>query len=117
MRSLDTKNEKKYFIFVQKTNRRLFSCIVAIIYCSIILVRHYILIKEFYKKGIDKEDLEMFDSLFLDYQDLTFYVESKNKREDATYSSKRFYEKSVVENLRIKAVLFVNKVKGMIENI
>jgi uncharacterized protein (UPF0332 family) len=54
------------------------------------------LIKEFYKQGIDKEDLQMIDSLFIDYQDLTFYVESKNKREDATYSSNRLQPKETV---------------------
>ena len=75
-----------------------------------------VVIKEFYTKGIDKADLEMIDSLFIDYQDLIFYVESKNKREDATYSSKRFYNKNRVENLRIKATLFVNKVKEIIKN-
>lgn len=75
-----------------------------------------ILIKEFYKNGIEKEDLELIDSLFLDYQDLIFYVESKNKREDATYSSNKFYEKSAVENLRLKAVVFVDKVKSLIKS-
>lgn len=52
-----------------------------------------VLIKEFYKKGIDKEDLELIDSFFVEYQDLTFYVESKQRREDATYSSKRYFDK------------------------
>ena len=75
-----------------------------------------VLIKEFYKKGIEKEDLEMIDLLFIDQQDLIFYVESKNKREDATYSSQRVYDKKLVENLRVKAVIFVDKVKQMIEN-
>lgn len=74
------------------------------------------LIKEFYRKGIDKEDLELIDSLFIDYQDLTFYVESKNKRELATYSTQRAYDKSLVENLRIKALVFVDKVKQIIES-
>ncbi len=73
-------------------------------------------IKEFYKKGIEKEDLEMINNLFIDYQDLIFYVESKNKREDATYSSKRLYDKAVVEILRIKTAIFVDKVKEMIRN-
>jgi len=73
------------------------------------------LIKEFYKKGIEKEDLEMINNLFIDYQDLIFYVESKNKREDATYSSKKIYNTSSVEILRIKTALFVDKVKEMIK--
>jgi len=75
-----------------------------------------LLIKEFYKKGVEKEEIEMINSLFIDYQDLIFYVEAKNKREDATYSSKRLYDKGQVENLRVKSVLFVDKVKGLIKN-
>ena len=75
-----------------------------------------LLIKEFYKKGIEKADIKLIDDLFIDYQDLVFYVESKNKREDATYSSKRLYDKTVAESLRLKAVLFVNKAKEMLKD-
>lgn len=75
-----------------------------------------VLIKEFYRKGIDREDLELIDSLFIDYQDLTFYVESKNKRELATYSTQRAYDKKLVENLRIKALIFIDKVKQIIDS-
>jgi uncharacterized protein (UPF0332 family) len=74
-----------------------------------------VLIKEFYKKGIEKEDLELIDSFFVEYQDLIFYVESKQKREDATYSSKRYYDKKEVEKLRIKTILFINKIKDIIK--
>ena len=75
-----------------------------------------ILIKEFYKNGIEKEELELINNLFIDYQDLIFYVESKNKREDAAYSSKRLYDKREVESLRIKAALFVDKIKRVIRD-
>ena len=74
------------------------------------------LIREFYKQGIDKEDIQLMDSLFIDYHDLIFYVASKNKREDATYSSKRAYDKNMAEELRIKASLFIDKLKHIIEN-
>lgn len=69
-----------------------------------------VLIKEFYKRGLEEEDLQILAS-FLDYQDVLFYVESKNKREDATYSTQTLYEHKEVEPLRIKAVLFVNKME------
>jgi len=75
-----------------------------------------VLIKEFYKKGLDKDDLELISN-FLDYQDVLFYVESKNKREDAAYSTKIKFEKNEAEQLRIKAVMFVSKIKSMIENL
>ncbi|MBS3137367.1 HEPN domain-containing protein [Candidatus Woesearchaeota archaeon] len=73
-----------------------------------------ILIKEFYRKGLNKEEIEILSN-FLDYQDVLFYVESKNKREDATYSSKIRFTKEEVESLRIKAILFVSKIKEMIK--
>lgn len=72
-----------------------------------------VLIKEFYKKGLNKEDIELI-SLFLDYKDILFYLESKNKREDAAYSTKTRFDKKEVEALRIKAVLFASKIKAII---
>lgn len=69
-----------------------------------------VLIKEFYRKELNKEDIELLSD-FIDYQDLLFYVESKNKREDATYSTKTKFEKKDVEQLRMKAVLLVSKFK------
>lgn len=68
-----------------------------------------ILIKEFYKNPLTKEDIELFSN-FLDYHDVLFYVESKNKREDATYSTKILFDEKETNQLRIKAVMFVNKI-------
>ena len=73
-----------------------------------------ILIKEFYKKGLTKEDIEILSN-FLDYEDVLFYVETKNKREDATYSTKTLFDKKEVEKLRIQAAMFVNKIKDILE--
>jgi len=75
-----------------------------------------VLIKEFYKKGLTAEDIELF-SQFLDYQDVLFYVESKNKRENATYSTKTIFEKNEAEKLRINASIFINKLINIIKNI
>lgn len=72
-----------------------------------------ILIKEFHKKELSKEDIEILSN-FIDYQDLLFYVESKNKREDATYSTKFGFDKKEAEQLRIKAVMFVSKIKSLL---
>ena len=72
-----------------------------------------ILIKEFYKKDLSKEDIEILSN-FIDYQDLLFYVESKNKREDATYSTKSGFDKKEAEQLRIKTVIFVSKIKSLL---
>ena len=72
-----------------------------------------IIIKEFYKKELTKEDIELLSN-FLDYEDVLFYVETKNKREDATYSTKTLFDKKDVEKLRIKAAMFVNKVRDIL---
>ena len=68
-----------------------------------------VLIRDFYRKNISQENLELLFK-FLDYQDILFYVESKNKREDATYSTRIRYEPREVEQLKLKAKLLVNKV-------
>ena len=73
-----------------------------------------ILIKEFYKKELSKEDIETLSNL-LDYQDVLFYVESKNKREDATYSTKIRFSRQEVEGLRLKSSLFVGKIKAILK--
>ncbi|MFA6089119.1 MAG: HEPN domain-containing protein [Candidatus Woesearchaeota archaeon] len=72
-----------------------------------------ILIKEFYKKSLTKEDIETLSNL-LDYQDVLFYVESKNKREDATYSTKIKFSEQEVLQLRIKSNLFIAKIKSIL---
>lgn len=72
-----------------------------------------ILIKEFYEE-IDKKDLEILFEL-LDYQDVLFYVESKNKREDASYSTKLKFNKQEVINLKLNASIFVTKIKNIVE--
>jgi len=72
-----------------------------------------VIIREFYKKELTKEDIEILSN-FLDYEDVLFYVETKNKREDATYSTKTLFDKKEVERLRIQATMFVNKIKDIV---
>jgi uncharacterized protein (UPF0332 family) len=72
-----------------------------------------VLIRDFYGKGLTEEDIETLSNL-LDYQDVLFYVESKNKREDATYSTKTRYTKLEVGSLKLKASLFVAKISAII---
>lgn len=72
-----------------------------------------VLIRDFYKKGLDREDIETI-SMFIDYQDILFYVESKNKREDAAYSTRLKYDSNEAESLRLKAITFVSKIKAIL---
>ena len=72
-----------------------------------------ILIKDFYKKGLNKQEIEYLAKL-LDYQDILFYVESKDKREKATYTTRTTYDKKEVEEIKLKSSLFVSKIKNML---
>lgn len=73
-----------------------------------------VLIKEYYEE-ITKEDLELINKFYLDYQDLLFYIHSKQRRQDSTYSSNYKFDERDVEKLRIKSIEFVNKVKEIIK--
>jgi uncharacterized protein (UPF0332 family) len=74
-----------------------------------------LLIKEFFNTGISKADILLVNKLFLDYQDLSFYVDSKKRREEATYSSKYLFDQRNVEDLKFKAIQLVGKMKRIIE--
>ncbi|MBS3139692.1 HEPN domain-containing protein [Candidatus Woesearchaeota archaeon] len=69
-----------------------------------------VLIREFYNRELSKKDLEILSN-FIDYHDLLFYVEAKNKREDAAYSTKTKFDQNDTEQLRLKAILLVSKFK------
>ena len=71
-----------------------------------------ILIKEFYTTELSKEDIMLLN--MFDAQDLLFYVESKQKREEASYSTKIKFNIQEVNNLKLKTTLFINKVEKII---
>lgn len=75
-----------------------------------------ILIKEYYKNGVSSEEIELLNTFFLDYQEIVFYVQSKEKREDASYSTRIIFDKPLVSELRIKAALFIDKAKQILEH-
>ena len=74
-----------------------------------------LLAKNYYKEGITQEDIELLNNCFINYQDLLLYVHSKDKREEATYSTKYVFDKSKVEELRQKTIEFVNKAKDILK--
>lgn len=73
-----------------------------------------ILIKEFYKDFVD--EISFVNELFLDYNDVCFYVQSKNKRELASYSSNFIFSKKNVKKIIENTIRFVNKVEEILEN-
>jgi len=74
-----------------------------------------LLAREYYQEGITKEDIELINIFFLDYQDLLIYVHTKDKREEASYSSKYNFDKDKVEELRLKTIDFINKARGILD--
>lgn len=74
-----------------------------------------LLARDYYKEGITQQDIELINIFFLDYQDLLIYVHTKDKREEASYSSKYIFDKNNVEELRLKTIDFINKARGILD--
>ena len=74
-----------------------------------------LLIKHYYKE-ISPEDLEFINFTFLNHEDFLFYAESKNKRENATYSTKIKFDKADITKAIINTRLLLNKIKEIIQN-
>ena len=75
-----------------------------------------LLARDYYQAGITKEDIELINVFFLDYQDLLIYVHTKDRREEASYSSKYNFDKEKVEELRLKTIDFINKARGILDS-
>ncbi len=74
-----------------------------------------ILIKYYYQNGLSKDDIELINKTYLDNNDILFYVQSRQEREKASYSSQIAFDKKLVSDLRLKTLLFVNKGKEIID--
>ena len=75
-----------------------------------------LLARDYYQEGITKEDIELINVFFLDYQDLLIYVHTKDRREEASYSSKYNFNKDKVDELRLKTIDFINKARGILDS-
>ena len=74
-----------------------------------------ILIKEFYQKELNKEEIEIVGNTTIEKEEVLYYIEAKTKRTKASYSTQKAFDKNEAENLRIKAINFVNKAKEIID--
>lgn len=74
-----------------------------------------VLIKEFYKKLLTKEEIETIGNSSIEKEEVLYYVEARNKRSKASYSTKRIFDRNEAEALRLKAISFVNKIKNIID--
>ena len=75
-----------------------------------------ILIREFYQKGLEKEEIAIVGKTTLEKEEVLYYVKAKGKRSKASYSTKIAFDKNEAELLRLKALAFINKAKEIIEN-
>lgn len=74
-----------------------------------------LLIKEYYKELLE-EEFELINFTFLNNEDILFYVQTKDKREQASYSTKTAFVRSDVNTIVIKTQLLFNKAKEIIQN-
>lgn len=75
-----------------------------------------IIIKEFYNKGLSKEEIETVGRTTIEKEEVLYYIEAKTKRTKASYSTQKIFDKNEAESLRLKAIDFVNKAKGIIDS-
>jgi len=73
------------------------------------------LIYLYYEGEITKEDIELIAESSIEKEEVTYFVEAKNKRETASYGISEEFSKNEAEKLRIKTIVFVNKVKEILE--
>ena len=74
-----------------------------------------LLIKEYYKE-LSKEEFELINFTFLNNEDILFYVHAKDKREQASYSTKTVFGRSDVNTMVLKTRLLFNKAKEILQN-
>jgi len=75
-----------------------------------------ILIKDFYKKELNKEEIKMIGNITIEKEEVLYYIEAKTQRSKASYSTNILFDEKEAENLQKKAIGFVNKVKEIIES-
>lgn len=75
-----------------------------------------ILIRDFYQKELNKEEIEMVSKITIEKEEVLYYIEAKAERKRASYSTKILFDEKEAENLQRKAISFVNKVKQIIES-
>ncbi len=75
-----------------------------------------ILIHEFYQRELNQGDIEIVGNTTVEKEEVLYYIEAKSKRNKASYSTQKAFDENEAENLRIKAIAFVNKAKEIIDS-
>lgn len=61
-----------------------------------------ILIKEFYQKELNKEEIEMVSKTTIEKEEVLYYIEAKAERKKASYSTNIIFDEYKAEDLRKK---------------
>ncbi|MBI2665779.1 HEPN domain-containing protein [Candidatus Woesearchaeota archaeon] len=72
-----------------------------------------LLIREYYKE-FSEDEFELINFTFLNNEDILFYIHAKDKREQASYSTKIAFKNSDVNLIVLKTRLLFNKAKEII---
>lgn len=72
-----------------------------------------ILVKYFYSRELSEADIKLLNSF--DAADILFYVQSKEKREKASYSTMIIFDQKELNEIKIKTTLFVNRAKSILD--
>src|SRR3989338_2815340 len=75
-----------------------------------------ILIKDFYQKQLNKEEIEMVSKITIEKEEVLYYIEAKAERKKASYSTEIIFDGKEARHLQKKAISFVNKVKEIIDS-
>ncbi len=65
--------------------------------------------------NISKEEIEMIDCAQLTKSDAEFYTSLKQDRHDANYSTNSIFMPGIIDDLRKRTILFINKVEHILE--
>lgn len=76
-----------------------------------------VLMKEFFEKEIELLEIEMLNRFFIISNDLIFYADIKEKRKEASYSTKTLFNKEELMEMRQRTIEYVNKIKILLEGI
>ena len=75
------------------------------------------LIYLFYKRGLDIEDLELISRSALEKQEISYFVDAKQKREIVSYGINGEHKRSEVLELKEKTMEFTNKVREILQEL
>ena len=63
-----------------------------------------------------EEDINLYHDLAITQEEIQFYTRLKSERQKASYSTGIVYDEEHVRSLREKAIMFVNKVKTLLQS-